>query len=560
MLTEQNKKFLTTTSIALDQLVKNRNDLIEAHKKNNFTDGIHALLTDLYPDTAHFIYELLQNAEDMNATVVRFILDKDGIDFEHNGTKRSFNISDIDAITNIGNNGQKKDDPTSIGKFGVGFKAVFAYTKTPIIHSGNYHFKIRDYFVPEFQNVTKINTVDNAGVSWTKFSFPFNNPKKPANIAYEECLEGLKGLDDTAILFLQNISKIEYMFPTGDYGYVERDDEKSNHISIVYQKPFDQKKSISKWLRFNKIIDFTDDQKNIKKLSIAVAFAIDYDNKSNTEKIVPVKGGGKTFIYFPAEKEHSGLRFHINAPFASTVARDSVRNCSDNINLIKNLSLLIVESLPKIKKFGMMNHSFFDVLPNQKDNLSPFYSYIFDYIYSAFQNNEYLPTKDGNYVSADSALIGPAAISNLFKNNDFQFLTGTKKKWILNAPQKNSFADSFIHSLDIETYSYDSFVNLFDFESRGRLEELIPKKNLDYLKRFYVLCADAYEYLYYYSQKSENFIKNMKDTIIIKSREGELYKATDIFILPKNVQLITKTTPIVDQQIIFTVNCNSKLQ
>ena len=54
-------------SITLEQLIKNRQDLIEAHRKNNFTDGIHALLTDLYPDTAHFIYELLQNAEDMKA-------------------------------------------------------------------------------------------------------------------------------------------------------------------------------------------------------------------------------------------------------------------------------------------------------------------------------------------------------------------------------------------------------------------------------------------------------------------------------------------------------------
>lgn len=115
-------------AITLEQLIQNRNDLIEAHRKNNFTDGIHALLTDLYPDTAHFIYELLQNAEDMNATTVRFILESGGIDFEHNGTKRSFNIADIDAITNIGHNSQKKDDPTSIGKFGVGFKAVFAYT------------------------------------------------------------------------------------------------------------------------------------------------------------------------------------------------------------------------------------------------------------------------------------------------------------------------------------------------------------------------------------------------------------------------------------------------
>lgn len=143
---------------SLKELVKNRKDLIDIHRKNDFTDGIHSLLTDLYPDTAHFIYELLQNAEDMNATKVRFELGADGVYFEHNGSKRTFNLDDIDAITNIGHNAQKKDDPTSIGKFGVGFKAVFAYTSTPEIQSGEYHFQIRDYFVPDFK--TK-NTLKN---------------------------------------------------------------------------------------------------------------------------------------------------------------------------------------------------------------------------------------------------------------------------------------------------------------------------------------------------------------------------------------------------------------
>jgi len=173
---------------SLEELIKNRKELIEVHRKNNFTDGIRTLLTDLYPDTAHFIYELLQNAEDMKAETVRFHLCSDTLFFEHNGTKRAFNLSDIDAITNIGHNAQKKDDPTSIGKFGVGFKAVFSYTSTPIIHSGDYHFRIRDYFVPETEGITPISVTDDNGVQWTKFEFPFNNPKKLPLRAFEEII------------------------------------------------------------------------------------------------------------------------------------------------------------------------------------------------------------------------------------------------------------------------------------------------------------------------------------------------------------------------------------
>lgn len=562
-------------SITLKQLIQNRKDLIEAHRKNNFTDGIHALLTDLYPDTAHFIYELLQNAEDMNATVVRFILDTNGIDFEHNGTKRPFNIADIDAITNIGHNSQKKDDLTSIGKFGVGFKAVFAYTATPIIHSGDYHFQIEDYFVPEFQGVQKVCTKDTNGVSWTKFSFPFNNPKKPANIAYEECLEGLKTLDSSAILFLQNIKKIEYMLPSGDFGFVERIAGENHHVTVKYQKPAESNEVSSNWLRFSEMVNITDDQGKQKQLSIAAAFALEYDSRSKEEKIVPVKGGGKTFIYFPAEKEYSGLRFHVNAPFASTVARDSVRSCSDNTKLIKAISQLIVDSLPEIKSQGLMNHSFFEVLPNSKDNLSFFYTYIFDYICDAFQKNKYLPAKKGGFVTAKAALMGPAAISNLLKGADMQQLAGIEKTWIKNAPQKNSNADNFIHSLDIQTYDYKDFAKIFGIQYRNQTEVLIRTKPDDWLKKFYILCdetcdkafSDKFDKAYSDAcmglgwkvgdNACDKLIQDMQQTAFIKSEKGSMCRPTDIFILPPNTSLITKTTPIVKQTIILSSSLSS---
>ena len=546
-------------SLTLEELIQNRIDLIEAHRKNNFTDGIHALLTDLYPDTAHFIYELLQNAEDMEATVVRFILEKTSIDFEHNGTKRNFNIADIDAITNIGHNRQKKDDPTSIGKFGVGFKAVFAYTSTPIIHSGKYHFKIKDYFVPDFEGIKKISTIDSTGLPLTTFSFPFNNPKKPPNTAYNECLGGLFALDASAVLFLQNIRTIEYMLPSGELGYVKRvdDDGGDYHVSVIYKNPNEQHEHKSRWLRFDRIVDITDDQGNQKKLSISVAFALDYDAKNKKERIVPVPGGGRTFIYFPAEKEYSGLRFHINAPFASTVARDSVRNCVDNNKLIKAISELICDSLPTIKEQGLMNHSFFEVLPNNKDQLSVFYQYIFDYVYSAFQKNAYLPAREGDYTTAKSGLIGPASISNVFRNGDMQTLFSINKVWVQNATQKNSHADNFIQSLDIQNFSFKDFSRIFEPSCKNKTESFLLSQSLDWLKKFYTLCADTYEYLDYSSK--DIFVRNMRRAVAIRSSKGEMLRSTDIFILPVNVPLITKATPIVDQSLIHASSKTDKV-
>ena len=353
----------------LEELIRNRKELIEAHRKNNFTDGIHALLTDLYPDTAHFIYELLQNAEDMNATEVRFHLYEDRVDFEHNGTKRTFNIHDIDAITNIGHNAQKKDDPTSIGKFGVGFKAVFAYTSTPEIHSGDYHFRIRDYFVPDFDDVEEIPTTDENGVKWTKFRFPFNNSKKSAEKAYEEVRDGLTELNDYSVLFLENIKIIEYQIDKDDIRIIKKENIEDSIYRISFYDNEDNYNYYSDWLCFIKPVDITDEQGYSKSLRAAIAYAIDYDDNSRNYEIVEVDDIGKTFIYFPAEKEYSGLRFYINAPFASTVARDSIRNCNENVELMNTIAELVVESLFFIKEAGCLNYKFLSVLPNNRDDI-----------------------------------------------------------------------------------------------------------------------------------------------------------------------------------------------
>jgi hypothetical protein len=129
-------------NVAFDSLRKKRLGLIESARANNFMEGLERLLSDLYPDNAHFIYELLQNAEDALATTVEFTLAADRLTVSHDG-KRPFSIADIESITNVGQS-TKKDDTTKIGKFGVGFKAVFAYTTRPEIRSGAHSFAIED--------------------------------------------------------------------------------------------------------------------------------------------------------------------------------------------------------------------------------------------------------------------------------------------------------------------------------------------------------------------------------------------------------------------------------
>ena len=83
------------------QLSEKRKNLLKALIDNGCIDDFRRLLADFYPDNAHFIYELLQNAEDAKASEVQFVLNTGSIEFEHNGSDL-FTIEDVEAITNIG--------------------------------------------------------------------------------------------------------------------------------------------------------------------------------------------------------------------------------------------------------------------------------------------------------------------------------------------------------------------------------------------------------------------------------------------------------------------------
>ena len=100
-------------------------EFVEAGRRQGAWTGIERLVTEeLYPDQTHFLFELLQNAEDARATELHFILSAEGLAARHNG-KRLFSEGDVEAITSIGQS-QKREDVNQIGKFGVGFKSVFA--------------------------------------------------------------------------------------------------------------------------------------------------------------------------------------------------------------------------------------------------------------------------------------------------------------------------------------------------------------------------------------------------------------------------------------------------
>lgn len=492
-------------SKSFEDLADKRRKWVEINKENNFDEGIKRLLTELYPDNAHFIYELLQNAEDTQASKVRFLLKDESIEFEHNGL-RSFSLSDVESITSIGAS-TKGDDHTSIGKFGVGFKAVFAYTSTPEIISDTYHFIIRDLVVPEIQDSQDSQDSQDKIITntqnITKFIFPFNNSSKTPRRAVDEVQRGLNELRDNSLLFLTHIREIHYAFPDGSEGSLQRSDLDNGKIKITSVHP-KQRKTTSHWLRFTKEVKVESEEKKENNLVISVAYALEQVNKKTKQGIqkdwaIMSCNPGQVSIFFPAEKETSKLRFHLHAPFASTVARDSIRDCSENDVLRDHLAELVVESLFRIRDKGLLTTRFLSVLPNPSEELSHFYEPIRQRIVDAFNVSDLVPTRSGNHAPASMLCIGPAKIASLIGDNDLSFFSNESYRWAANPQQRNQREDRFLGSLNLQPWEWSDLSDVFIYFDEVRklqLEKWLALKSDSFLLQLYALLWDAYEETY----------------------------------------------------------------
>ncbi|MGH6781345.1 MAG: sacsin N-terminal ATP-binding-like domain-containing protein, partial [Sphingomonadaceae bacterium] len=171
---------------------------VAALKENDFERGIWNATVAKYADPTHFIFELLQNAEDEGATRASFTLEPQAIVFEHDGG--DFRREDVVGITGLGNT-TKLNETNKIGRFGIGFKSVFVVTAAPEIHTlvdgQPLAFQIQDLVVPR--------RIGYAGhVGRTRIVLPLSPEDGPGVV--ELVRQQLRTVGPRSMLFLQNVS------------------------------------------------------------------------------------------------------------------------------------------------------------------------------------------------------------------------------------------------------------------------------------------------------------------------------------------------------------------
>lgn len=357
------------------------------------------LLANRYDDRTHFIFELLQNAEDAMARrgewkgqrAVSFQLSRDALRVAHFG--KQFDQDDVRGICGIG---ESTKDLTSIGRFGIGFKSVYAFTDSPEIHSGSEHFAIDSFVWP------RAVAVQDTHPEQTVIRLPFrrNDPSAATQI-----LAGLQRLGPRTLLFLREIDEISWSGVGGSTGMYLRDKPKSlgtlaRQVMVIGQDEATDGVEEEQWLIFSRSVH--NDGDNVGHVELAFALEERGDDVGSS---VSTLSDSPLIAYFPTVLSTS-LGFLIQGPYRTTPSRDNVPQSDPwNQHLIKETARLLIDALRELRKLGLLRVSALRSLPLDASRFAEGsrFAPLFSAVKEALMDEDLIPCYRSGYASARSA-------------------------------------------------------------------------------------------------------------------------------------------------------------
>ena len=346
------------------------------------------LLGQLYSERTHFIFELIQNAEDAGATGLTFALFADRLEVSHDG--RDFTVADVRAICGVGQ-GTKADDLTQIGEFGIGFKAVYAYTDSPRIHSGAENFRIEKYVRP-----CAVDPLAEPAAA-TVFVLPFDRPEVPAAVAVGEISAALANIGVETLLFLRNIERIRCCgLPTADIVLARTSvprAQSGRRVSLSSGQPLGR--GDEEWFVWERPLDGLGHPAQRVEIAFMVRPEIDSRRLIRRETSPLV-------VFFPTQKE-TFLGFVLQGPYRTTPARDNVPEHDEwNQALVRETASLLADVLAGLRDEGILTVEVLQALPLDAARFGPgtMFRALFEAVRTAISQDEMIPAADGGYRSA----------------------------------------------------------------------------------------------------------------------------------------------------------------
>lgn len=307
-----------------------------------YNNAIKTLSADLYAKNFHFLYEIIQNADDNSyhsGIEPKLVLSLKEVILEGkkefcliiSNNETGFNSDNVKAICSVGSS-TKKTNFDSIGEKGIGFKSVFRITDCPYIFSNEFAFKLPAKN-PDHEHglgfITPFPVIETnlQREMTTEIYLPLSR-----DINIDTVKDQLLNINQSTILFLRKLKILEINIELPGYKQkksITRIDEGHTRWLII---DFKKTSKNLKYYIFEEEIDKPENIRHSKRegvtsRKISVAFPI-MDDKTD----------GVLFSYLPVW-ENTGLPFMVNADFLLTSDRENLHEDYDwNIWLRNEIS------------------------------------------------------------------------------------------------------------------------------------------------------------------------------------------------------------------------------
>ena len=408
-------------------VASNYEAICEENRESYGTKGAQKsgkLAAGLYDDRTHFIFELLQNAEDAlgrrgewhGSRKVAFTLSPDRLTLSHFG--KPFDEADVRSVCDIA---ESTKNESSIGRFGLGFKSVYTVTDLPEIHSGDEDFSIENYVFPK-RMARSARTSDETQIIL---------PLKPGDeSATKDITAGLRHLGPGALLFLRHIDEINWGVEGDESGFYLRNspealDDNVHRITVIGQET-GKAEVDQNWLVFHREVFSAE---GLKIGRVEIAFSLVTVKDAPGRWAVQPLAKSPLVVFFPTVVE-SHLGFLVQGPYRTTPSRDNIPPTEPwNQHLVKETSSLLVEAMRWMRDKDMLDVSALRCLPLDREKFpqGSRFAPMFDAVRQAFQQEALLPTFDGGHATAHQAkLARTQELRELFSSQQVAALFDSK--------------------------------------------------------------------------------------------------------------------------------------
>lgn len=445
-------------------------------------DSINMLGTiseSIFSRSAHFILELLQNAEDAGSKIstgageIEFSVSEARIKVTHNGLP--FIEQDVNAISGV--RSTKKPEQGTLGYLGIGFKSVFKISDCPQIYSGPFHFKFDrarwpDPTIQPWQIIPlwvdqPPEAVDTA---LTTFILPFRT-----NEVREQTIEELNKLNVHVFLFLRWLKKLKIHDETsGSMTLIENLGGHNNLVSLrkdgithrfaIFRRPCQVPAEVIK----DTALEFYKRQ-SVKQREVVLAFGL--DDQGNLTPIEDASALGSVSSFLPLVEERTGAKFLIQSDFLVQPGREAIQyELPWNHWLVKEAAQLAVEAIGEFKKNPKWGSQFLPIFKFQHYKGQAAFDRLFSPelqqpILNFLSGSEVCRTLNGQYVKADQAVRLETGLEGLLEDSDLPHLFGGRTDFRLVDPSLN---------VDFNTFPFEVWSKMPEV----RLDEVARNKAL----------------------------------------------------------------------------------